>query len=171
MAEETTGSDMTVAQLRDWLRNWVAEATNQPASAISDDRPMEEFGLSSRDAVALSGEIEELVGVTLTATVAYQHPTIASLATRIIEGEPESETATTDDSYYLGGATDRAHDVAIVGMSSRFPGAGQTPESMWEMLDAGRDGITDLPEGRWSEFTGDPGLDRKSTRLNSSHPV
>ena len=76
MAEQETdkiqsadGTDLTVAQLRDWLRNWVADATGQPASAISDDRPMEEFGLSSRDAVALSGEIEELVGVTLTATV------------------------------------------------------------------------------------------------------
>ena len=53
------------------------------------DRPMEEFGLSSRDAVALGGDIEELIGVTLTATVVYQHPTIASLATVIIEGEPE----------------------------------------------------------------------------------
>ena len=61
----TTGaggsSDMTVAQLRDWLRNWVAEVTGQPVSQISDDRPMEEFGLSSRDAVALSGEIIYLV--------------------------------------------------------------------------------------------------------------
>ncbi|WP_188543899.1 polyketide synthase Pks13 [Rhodococcoides trifolii] len=149
---------MTVAQLREWLRNWVADATNQSVDQISDDRPMEEFGLSSRDAVALSGEIEELLGVTLTATVAYQHPTIASLATRIIEGEPESESGTTDDSFYLSGPSDRSHDIAIVGLSTRFPGAGHTPESMWEMLDDGRDGITDLPEGRWSEFTGDARL-------------
>ena len=59
-------TEMTVAQLREWLRNWIADATGQPASQISDDRPMEEFGLSSRDAVALSGEIEDLLGVTLT---------------------------------------------------------------------------------------------------------
>jgi polyketide synthase 13 len=149
---------MTVAQLREWLRNWVADATNQSADDISDDRPMEEFGLSSRDAVALSGEIEELLGVTLTATVAYQHPTIASLATRIIEGEPESESGTTDDAFYLSGPSDRSHDIAIVGLSTRFPGAGYTPESMWEMLDEGRDGISDLPDGRWSEFTGDARL-------------
>ncbi|MGB6181884.1 MAG: polyketide synthase Pks13 [Rhodococcus sp. (in: high G+C Gram-positive bacteria)] len=146
---------MTVAQLREWLRQWVADATGQPASQISDDRPMEEFGLSSRDAVALSGEIEELVGVTLTATVAYQHPTIASLATRIIEGEPESESGTTDDSYYLAEPAGDSHDIAIVGISTRFPGAGHTPDEMWEMLAAGRDGITDLPDGRWSEFLGD----------------
>lgn len=37
--------EMTVAQLREWLRNWIADATGQPVSQISDDRPMEEFGL------------------------------------------------------------------------------------------------------------------------------
>nr|WP_314140951.1 polyketide synthase Pks13 [uncultured Rhodococcus sp.] len=155
--ERVEGGDLTVAQLRDWLRNWVADATGQPASAISDDRPMEEFGLSSRDAVALSGEIEELVGVTLTATVVYQHPTIASLAKIIIEGEPDEPVGTVDDAFYTsGGQSGDAHDVAIVGLSSRFPGTGQTPEEMWSLLIEGRDGITDLPDGRWQEFTSDP---------------
>ncbi|WP_206491199.1 polyketide synthase Pks13 [Rhodococcus sp. KRD162] len=156
-AGSTSVGDYTVAQLRDWLRDWVADATGQPASAISDDRPMEEFGLSSRDAVALSGEIEELVGVTLTATVVYQHPTIASLAKIIIEGEPEEPVGTVDDAFYTsGGQSGDAHDVAIVGLSSRFPGTGHTPEEMWSLLIEGRDGITDLPDGRWQEFTSDP---------------
>ncbi|MGW0018263.1 polyketide synthase Pks13 [Rhodococcus sp. NPDC003382] len=146
---------MTVAQLREWLRNWIADATGQPASQISDDRPMEEFGLSSRDAVALSGEIEDLLGVTLTATIAYQHPTIASLATRIIEGEPEVPAAADDAFYAVGGVTG-AKDIAIVGMSARLPGHVDTPAQMWELLAEGRSGITDLPEGRWSEFEGDP---------------
>src|SRR6478736_6763452 len=126
--------DMTVAQLREWLRNWIADATGQPVGQITDDRPMEEFGLSSRDAVALSGEIEELVGVTLTATVAYQHPTIASLATRIIEGEPEQLDDSADAAYYASAPTSDAHDIAIVGLAARFPGAGTTPAEMWRML-------------------------------------
>ncbi|MGA9871096.1 MAG: beta-ketoacyl synthase N-terminal-like domain-containing protein, partial [Rhodococcus sp. (in: high G+C Gram-positive bacteria)] len=150
---------MTVAQLRGWLRNWVADATGQSVDLISDDRPMEEFGLSSRDAVALSGEIEELVGVTLTATVVYQHPTIASLAQIIIEGEPDVPADSVDDAFYLrGNAHADSHDIAIVGVSTRFPGAGTTPEEMWALLSEGRDGITDLPEGRWEEFTSDPAI-------------
>ncbi len=154
---DSSGADMTVSQLREWLRNWVADATGQPVAQISDDRPMEEFGLASRDAVALSGDIEELMGVTLTATVAYQHPTIASLATRIIEGEPDVPDEAADDAYYLqGNVPGSSHDIAIVGVSTRFPGAGHTPEEMWTMLSEGRDGITDLPEGRWQEFTSDP---------------
>ncbi|MFV9458256.1 polyketide synthase Pks13 [Rhodococcus sp. NM-2] len=158
---------MTVAQLREWLRNWIADATGQPVGQITDDRPMEEFGLSSRDAVALSGEIEELVGVTLTATVAYQHPTIASLATRIIEGEPEQLDDSADAAYYASAPTSDAHDIAIVGLASRFPGAGKTPAEMWQMLAEGRDGISDLPEGRWEEFTSDPQIKAAVEKANT----
>ncbi len=147
-------TEMTVAQLREWLRNWIADATGQPVSQISDDRPMEEFGLSSRDAVAMAGEIEELLGVTLNATIAYQHPTIASLATRIIEGEPEAP-AEDDSALYTVGAAAGSKDVAIVGLSTRLPGHVDTPEQMWELLASGRDGISDLPRaaGRSSRTT------------------
>ncbi|NLG55015.1 MAG: type I polyketide synthase, partial [Rhodococcus sp.] len=160
--------DMTVAQLRDWMRNWIAEATGQPVATITDDRPMEEFGLSSRDAVALSGEIEELVGVTLTATIAYQHPTIASLATRIIEGEPEAPASAADDAFYAGAADfSSSHDIAIVGMATRFPGAGSTPEQMWDLLISGGDGVSDLPEDRWEEFTSDPMIKAAVEKANT----
>ena len=80
---------MTVAEMREWLRNWVANATGQSPDAIDDSTPMVELGLSSRDAVAMASDIEDLTGVTLTATVAFRHPTIESLATVIVEGEPE----------------------------------------------------------------------------------
>ena len=29
-------TDMTVAEMRQWLRNWIADATGQPADAIND---------------------------------------------------------------------------------------------------------------------------------------
>ncbi|WP_241384010.1 polyketide synthase Pks13 [Rhodococcus sp. CH91] len=157
---------MTVAQLRDWLRNWIADATGQPVSQIADDRPMEEFGLSSRDAVAMAGEIEELLGVTLNATIAYQHPTIASLAIRIIEGEPEAP-AEDDSALYTLGAVTGSKDIAIVGLSTRLPGHVDTPEQMWELLASGRDGISDLPEGRWSEFENDPAVWESIRKANT----
>ena len=57
---------------------------------------MVELGLSSRDAVAMASDIEDLTGVTLTATVAFRHPTIESLATVIVEGEPELDDDAAD---------------------------------------------------------------------------
>ena len=84
---------MTVAEMRTWLRNWVGNATGQSPDGIDETAPMVELGLSSRDAVAMAADIEDLTGVTLSATVAFRHPTIESLATRIIEGEPEVQDA------------------------------------------------------------------------------
>ncbi|WP_084488632.1 polyketide synthase Pks13 [Nocardia niwae] len=152
-------TDMSVAELREWLRRWVSEATGQPVDQITVDRPMEEFGLASRDAIALGGDIEELTGVMLNATIVYQHPTIASLAERIINGEPDVPEESADDSFYTAGyRPGEAHDIAIVGLSTRLPGAGDTPESTWEFLIGRGDGIRERPEGRWSEFLEEPQL-------------
>ncbi|AHH14971.1 polyketide synthase [Nocardia nova SH22a] len=151
--------DMSVAELREWLQRWVADATGQPIEQITVDRPMEEFGLASRDALALGGDIEERTGVLLNATIVYQHPTIASLAERIINGEPDAPEELADDAFYTAGyQPGEAHDIAIVGLSTRLPGAGSTPESTWDFLINRGDAIRERPEGRWSEFTGDPDI-------------
>ncbi|WP_448391779.1 polyketide synthase Pks13 [Mycolicibacterium sp. XJ879] len=156
-ADAAPRTDMTVAEMRAWLRNWIANATGQSADQINDSTAMVELGLSSRDAVAMASDIEDLTGVTLTATVAFRHPTIESLATVIIEGEPELEDAD------VAGAEDWTRDVdedtaniAIVGIATRFPGDMNTAEQTWQALLEGRDAITDLPEGRWEEFLGEP---------------
>ncbi len=148
-------TDMTVAEMRTWLRNWVGNATGQSPDGIDETAPMVELGLSSRDAVAMAADIEDVTGVTLSATVAFRHPTIESLATRIIEGEPVSEDADHDEDW---SRTRDVDDIAIVGLSTRFPGDMNTPDEMWQALLAGRDAIVDLPEGRWSEFLEEPRL-------------
>ncbi len=42
----------------------------------------------------------------------------------------------------------RNEPVAIVGMGCRFPGAND-PTSFWELLQAGRDAVVEVPESRW----------------------
>ncbi|UGT52766.1 polyketide synthase Pks13 [Nocardia asteroides] len=154
-ATTTPDGDLSVAELREWLRRWVADATGQSIDAITVDRPMEEFGLASRDALALGGDIEDFTGVTLAPTVIYQHPTIASLAEIIVNGEPELPTEAIED-YAAAYQPGEAHDIAVVGLSTRLPGAGTTPESTWEFIIGRGDAIRELPEGRWDEFLGDP---------------
>ncbi|MET4166365.1 MULTISPECIES: polyketide synthase Pks13 [Gordonia] len=152
-----TAGDLTVDQLRDWLREWVSQATGLPVEQIAVDRPMEELGLSSRDAVALAADVEDKTGVILTATVVYNHPTIATLAQRIIEGDPEEGLDGDADTFWQRERS-ADDDIAIVGLSTRFPKSGTTPESTWEALLGGVDGISELPEDRWTEFKADPRL-------------
>ncbi|MEQ8267731.1 MAG: SDR family NAD(P)-dependent oxidoreductase [Parvibaculum sp.] len=43
----------------------------------------------------------------------------------------------------------RNTDIAIVGMSCRFPGGCNTPEEYWRLLASGTDAITQVPDDRW----------------------
>lgn len=145
----------TVPEMREWLRNWVGRAVGKSPDEIDETVPMVELGLSSRDAVAMAADIEDMTGVTLSVAVAFQHPTIESLATRIIEGEPEAVDAGDDMDWSRSGPAERV-DIAIVGLSTRLPGDMNSPDETWQALMEGRDAITDLPEGRWSEFLEEP---------------
>ena len=151
-------AELTVPEMRQWLRNWVGKAVGQSPDAIDESIPMVELGLSSRDAVAMAADIEDMTGVTLSVAVAFQHPTIESLATRIVEGEPERADDDLDGiDWTRTGAAERV-DIAVVGLGTRLPGDMNTPDETWQALMEGRDAITDLPEGRWSEFLEEPRL-------------
>ena len=164
MDDNNGRSGMTVAQMRDWLRDWVITTTGLTSEEVTPERPMEEFGLSSRDIVILSGELESLLDVRLDATIAYEYPTIAKLAVRLVEGDVDNPDDSAYDAFQTGAEAARSRrlrdekltdmDIAVVGMAARYPGAPNIRE-MWDLLVSGRAGTGDLPEGRWSEYEGD----------------
>ena len=154
---------MTVDQLREWLRAWVGNTAGLDASEISDEAPLESFGLSSRDAVVLSGELENLLGTRLDATVAYEYPTIAKLAEHLTgAGAQEPQRDRRD---YQPRQTDTHEDIAVVGFAGRFPGA-DSASAFWDMLVAGETATGEPPEGRWSEYAGDPVMTQKMAEQN-----
>ena len=157
---------MTVEQLRGWIRAWVADVTGLPEEEVVDTKPLENFGLSSRDAVVLSGELENLLGLQLDATVAYEYPTIAALAERLINGPAQTPAAAQAERKAQKKATGTgAHDIAIIGVAGRFPGADNV-EEFWQMLSEGRAGTGELPIGRWSEYNADDVLRAKMDTQN-----
>jgi polyketide synthase 13 len=151
-------TDMTIAEVRQWLRQWVASATGRSPDVIDEATPMVELGLSSRDAVAMAADIEDHTGVTVSIAAAFEHPTIESLATWIVEGDPELSSADDDETDWSRPGPVERVEIAVVGLATRLPGDMNTPEQTWQALLEGRDAITDLPEGRWSEFMGEPRL-------------
>lgn len=159
----------TVPEMREWLRHWVSTTTGLDTAEITDDGLMEEFGLSSRDVVILSGDLERLTGVALDATVAYEHNTIDSLASYVMAQVHGASGRTPDISMSWAGGNDARvaaeqepadRQIAVIGMAGRYPGAESVP-AMWKLFEQGRSGVGELPEGRWSEYEGDPEMVRR----------
>ena len=129
----TTGAtpartDMTIAEVRLWLRQWVGSATGRSPDAIDESTPMVELGLSSRDAVAMAADIEDHTGVTVSIAAAFEHPTIEALATWIVEGDPEFDSAADDDTDWTRKGPVERVDIAVVGLATRLPGDMNTPD-------------------------------------------
>jgi polyketide synthase 13 len=164
-ADKPARTDMTVPEVRQWLRNWVGKAVGQSPDAIDEATPMVELGLSSRDAVAMAADIEDRTGVTVSIAAAFEHPTIESLATWIVEGDPELDAGGTDDADWTRQGPVERVDIAVVGLATRLPGDMNTADETWQALLEGRDAITDRPADRWSEFMDEP---RLAERINKA---
>ncbi|MCZ9290399.1 polyketide synthase Pks13 [Corynebacterium evansiae] len=157
----------TIQQMREWLRTWVANTTGLDVAEISDERSMQDFGLSSRDVVVLSGDLERLLGTTLDATIAYEFNTIAALAEHLMQGRGSGAAFGSDATASAGAASSAGgplplgqRDIAVVGMAGRYPGADNADE-MWELFSNYRSGVGELPAGRWSEYSRDPEMTRR----------
>ena len=138
---------LTVEALRRWLCDTLAATVGVDVTAIDPTVSFHDVGITSSEAVSLSGELEELLGRELPATLLYEHPTIERLAAALsAEGASEPSRAPGDDGEPRPPAEDA---VCVVGLSCRFPGGADTPDRFWRNLLDGVDAATDVPTDRW----------------------
>ena len=82
-AERTMTAD-EIDRLRErveiWLMNWLTHRANVPQNDIHRDKPFADYGLDSLTAVEMSRDIEDWLGIQVTATVAWNYPTCMSMA-------------------------------------------------------------------------------------------
>ncbi len=73
------------AELENGLRAILATELRMPEAELQLDRPFAELGLNSVMAMSIRREAEQLVGMELSATMLWNHPTVASLAEYLAE--------------------------------------------------------------------------------------
>jgi len=82
-----------------WLMDWLEKRASVSRDQIHPDKPFAEYGLDSLTAVEMSQDIEDWLGVHVTATVAWNYPTSASMAGYLVQevaGLPEQEATPTE---------------------------------------------------------------------------
>ncbi|MEP7121034.1 MAG: alpha/beta fold hydrolase [Byssovorax sp.] len=125
----------------------VAEVLGFTISAELDaGRGFHEQGLDSLMSVQLRTRLQRELGVTLSVTVAFDHPTVerlvAYLLTDVLEIEDRVEA-----NHAQSAPTDEP--IAIVGAACRLPGGAVDLETYWSVLAERRVVTTEVPANRW----------------------
>lgn len=132
-----------------------------------------ELGLESSQLLAVVQDLEQLLGITLQPTLLFEYTTISELSgylsaivrtederkiesaavevaavTEMLNEEPGFTEAAADNAAQSAVPHARTEDIAVIGMSGRFPDADNLQE-FWEILIAGKDCITEIPPSRW----------------------
>lgn len=162
-------SDHARLAAEDYLTRVYAEVSGVPADELDVRTPLEQYGLSSAQIVALNARLGADLGE-LPSTLFYAHRDLAGVAGQIApvfdrrpptpgvsagaapavgrRPVPASTVAVRDGAAPPAASTSGAdRRMAIVGIAGRYP---QAPDlaAFWRNLRAGRDAITELPPGR-----------------------
>lgn len=151
---------MTSREIQDWLVARIAELLDVDADSLDIRESFANHGLSSRDAVALSGDLEELLGRRLSPTLAYEHPSIWAISQHLGGSGQEKTSKQSGSSAPSAGYA----EIAVIGMACRFPGSDNL-DDFWRTLSEGRDQIREVPADRWPKeafYHPDPSYPGKS---------
>ena len=138
----------SVEAIQAWMVSQISEALYVDQDEIDINEPFSYYGLSSRHAATLSGDLGLWLDVSLSPTLLYEYPTIKALSnflsgTNAVSSQPETTPAPVVREP--GGESE---PIAIIGMSCRFPGAND-PQAFWQLMREGRDAIREVPAERW----------------------
>ena len=124
-----------------WLVDKLSELLGVAPAEIDVREPFASYGMGSTEAVSLSGELGDWLGQKVPADLAYEFPTIETLARHL--------SGSTDESRPDARSDLASESIAIIGIGCRFPGS-SGPREFWQSIRDGVDAITEVPADRFN---------------------
>ncbi|MDM9383688.1 acyl carrier protein [Chlorogloeopsis sp. ULAP01] len=88
--KNSTQQSQSAEAIQNWLVLQLAERLNIEPDELDIDLPFDNYDLNSNEALALLNKLEKWLGRSLSPTIVWNYPTIATLAERLAE---ETEVA------------------------------------------------------------------------------
>ncbi|MFI2208083.1 beta-ketoacyl synthase N-terminal-like domain-containing protein, partial [Streptomyces sp. NPDC020192] len=122
----------------------------------------------SLTSVELRNRLTTATGLTLPATLTFDHPTPNALTHHLHQQTTGTDSGTAAATPVTATATDEP--IAIVGMACRFPGGIDSPDDLWQCVLEGRDVVSEFPVDRGWDLEGlyDPDPERPGTSYTRS---
>ncbi|MFM7717546.1 MAG: beta-ketoacyl synthase N-terminal-like domain-containing protein, partial [Microcystis sp.] len=162
--------NLTLKERPNWLTNHIIMRVSTVLGRSNDETfsPQQGFfdlGMDSLTSTELRNLLQTDFNCSLPSTITFRFPNVEALANylqqevldncqpvftpqikaEISQKQPEKcsvEKSQFDDD-----------PVVIVGMACRFPGGAKNLQSFWELLEQGKDAITEIPQDRWDQET------------------
>ncbi|WP_228566899.1 type I polyketide synthase [Nocardia sp. SYP-A9097] len=133
--------------VRELVSTEVAAGLGHDAGHTFDpERPLRELGFDSLTTVEVRNRLAAVTGLTLPASLLFDHPTIAALSACLHDLLTGDVTVT--PAPVAGTAADPAEPLAVVAMACRFPGGVRSPEELWELVTGEVDAFSPMPADR-----------------------
>ncbi|TQE19683.1 SDR family NAD(P)-dependent oxidoreductase, partial [Streptomyces ipomoeae] len=148
--------------LLDLVRTNVAEVLGYGAhDIVDDDRAFKSLGFDSLMSVELRNRLNAATGLSLPATLVFDHPSPGVLAAHLAKeiSGTAGDRLPVPHAASVGSTTE---PIAIVGMACRFPGGVRSADDLWRLVADGSDAVTGFPTDRGWDLAGlfDPDPDR-----------
>ncbi|MBC2656216.1 acyltransferase domain-containing protein [Pseudomonas sp. MSSRFD41] len=114
------------------------------------DRGFFELGLDSISLVEFKRKLEQRLGLKLSATVGFDHPTLNRLShylQGLLSSQAQATPAGTEGEPGNSAASDCPAQIAVVAMACRFPQA-DSPEALWQLLLEQTPTVVPVPQQR-----------------------
>jgi polyketide synthase 13 len=107
---------VTKEQMVDWITVWLAKNIELDKASIALDSTFVKLGVDSIHAMMLVGDLEEQLNTRLSPTLAWDHPTVQSLAAHLVQNGSETTTkvnAVTDPLANIDQLTEQEIDALL----------------------------------------------------------